>query len=781
MAKSRSSSATVTAVAAVKKAAAGATKPAVVPPAAEPAPAEKEKAAPPVAPTKRRATAQALAAGQRDISVSEFFAKNRHLLGFDSPRKALLTSVKEAVDNSLDACEEAGILPEIWVHIEAVGDSASRYRMGVQDNGPGIVRKQIPLIFGKLLYGSKFHRLRMSRGQQGIGISAAGMYGVLTTGKPVKIVSKISAKEPAHYYELRIDTKTNEPQILNGKGEGIDIPPGKSGADLMAKNGIEWVAVNDREEAVEHGTRVTIEMEAKFQRGRGSVEEYLEQTAIANPHCRIHFLSPDGQERVFERSNHELPPEPKEIKPHPYGVELGRLVTMLQEHPKATLAQFLSQSFSRVSSGVARKICDSAKLSTRATCAKLGRGEADALYKAIQETKIPPPATDCIVPIGEQRLLAGLRQVVPGEFFTAATRPPGVYRGNPFVIEAALAYGGGPGAQKVSLEALTELAAESDARSLRQFLTTTFSGMGGEAADKILDEAKLAPRQSPSKLKKDALAALHGAMQHVNLDEGSNMSVLRFANRVPLQFQHAACAVTQTILATNWRSYGLSQSRGALPSGPVTVMVHMASVWVPFTSESKEAIASYPEIQKEIRLALQAVGRNLGLFLRRRLRVQQEGQRRSIFLRYLGEVAQAVATINGTDAKKLYDDLLALAKKKTAQADVRYDDSGKPIVEEEELDLGKNCIIVAPGEVGLTQAAADAVDDDISAGKKPPSKEAGRKKRGKIASVEGEGDDADDDSDADMPDEEAAPKRGKAAKADAPKPAKGKGPKKKSR
>ena len=137
-------------------------------------------------PAKRRATAQTLAAGQRDISVSEFFAKNRHLLGFDSPRKALLTSVKEAVDNSLDACEEAGILPEIWVRIEQVGESGSRYRMSVQDNGPGIVAKQIPLIFGKLLYGSKFHRLRMSRGQQGIGISAAGMYGVLTTGKPVR-------------------------------------------------------------------------------------------------------------------------------------------------------------------------------------------------------------------------------------------------------------------------------------------------------------------------------------------------------------------------------------------------------------------------------------------------------------------------------------------------------------------------------------------------------------------------------------------------------------------
>jgi len=665
-----------------------------------PAAALAPTAAPPPSgpPAKRRATAQSLAAGQRDISVSEFFAKNRHLLGFDSPRKALLTSVKEAVDNSLDACEEAGILPEIWVHIEQVGESGNRFRMSVQDNGPGIVSKQIPLIFGKLLYGSKFHRLRMSRGQQGIGISAAGMYGVLTTGKPVKIISKIDAKHAAHYSELRIDTKTNQPEILNGKGDGVDIPAGKGGAELMKKHSIEWVAENDRGESIEHGTRVTIEMEAKFQRGRGSVEEYLEQTAISNPHARIHFQGPDGPERILERSTNDLPPEPKEIKPHPYGVELGRLVTMLQEQPRLTLSQFLVQSFSRVSHGTAKKICDTAKLSPRVTAGKLGRGEADALFKAVQDTKIPPPATDCVVPIGEQRLLAGLRQVVPGEFFTAATRPPSVYRGNPFVIEAALAFGGGPSAQKVSLEGLSELAGESDARSLRQFLTTTFAGMSGEGADKILEEAKLAPRQSPARLTKQALAALHGAMQHVNVDEGQSMTVLRYANRVPLQFQPAACAVTQTILSTNWRSYGLSQSRGSLPTGPVTTMVHVASVWVPFTSESKEAIASYPEIQKEIRLALQAVGRKLGMYLRRRLRVAQEGQRRSIFLRYLKEVATAVSSINGLDRDELYDKLLAVAKRKTAEADVKLDDRGRPIQEQEEdLELGDNCIIVPQG------------------------------------------------------------------------------------
>ena len=179
------------------------------------------------------------------------------------------------------------------------------------------------------------------------------------------------------------------------------------------------------------------------------------------------------------------------------------------------------------------------------------------------------------------------------------------------------------------------------------------------------------------------------------------MSVLRYANRVPLQFQAGACAITQTLMATNWRAYGLNQSRGSLPSGPVTVMVHMASVWVPFTNESKEAIAAYPEIQKELRLALQAVGRKLGMFLRRRLRVRQEGERRNLFLRYLGEVATAVSRINRADRQKLYDQLLEVAKKRTAQADVELDDRGQAVADE---DFGQGVLIVADEPGGRDEA-----------------------------------------------------------------------------
>jgi DNA topoisomerase-6 subunit B len=678
--------------------------------------------------SRRRVTAESMAAKQRDISVSEFFAKNRHLLGFDNPRKALLTTVKEAVDNSLDACEEAGIVPEIWVSIEPTGNN--RFKVGVQDNGPGIVKKQIPLIFGKLLYGSKFHRLRMSRGQQGIGISAAGMYGMLTTGKPVRIISKTSPRKPAHYFELQIDTKRNLPEIINGKGEGEDIPAGEKGHKYIADRGIDWVAhypavtktkasaatsttssSTDTADAaaasttaaaprlgpeVKSGTRVTIELEGRYIRGRGSVDEYLEQTAIANPHVTIHYRDADGEETTYSRSTETLPPEPKEIKPHPYGVELGRLVTMLKDTPAGTISQFLTESFSRVTSSVARTVCEAAKISTRANPKRIGRQEADSLYQAIQTTRISSPATDCLVPIGEPLILKGLHQVVPGEFYCAATRPPAVYRGNPFLIEVGLAYGGSSTAQKVTLEALTELLLESDARTLRQFLLNTFDGIGSDAAEKILNVAKMGTRQSPARMKKDEIAQLHSAMKNVNFSDGQTMQVLRYANRVPLQFQPAACAITQSVIANNWRSYGLHQSRGQLPHGPITVMVHVASVWVPFTSESKEAIAAYPEIQKELRLGLQAVGRKLALYLNRRNRVKQEGERRSIFLRYLGEVAQAVGTIQDLDDKhrsSLYERLLHVAKRKTAEADTRFDDRGNKKVESEE-DFGDNVLIV---------------------------------------------------------------------------------------
>ncbi|MBM4262540.1 MAG: DNA topoisomerase VI subunit B [Deltaproteobacteria bacterium] len=541
-------------------------------------------------------TAAEMGARQREISVSEFFTKNRHLLGFDNPRKAMLTCVKEAVDNALDACEEAAILPDVTVKLEVVPtgnttpapSQATRFRVTVIDYGPGIVRQQIPPIFAKLLYGSKFHRLRMSRGQQGIGISAAGMYAQLTTGKPVQITSRTSAKAPAHYFEVQIDTKKNEPRIFENKK-------------------IDWE--NHR------GTQVTMEIEGRYQKGRASVDEYLEQTAIANPHVKLTYHTPEGEVKEYPRTIEELPPQPREIKPHPYGIEFGMMLKMLHDTKSHSLSGFLASEFSRVSSQLAVEISKKAKLSPDAKPRDLHGAAAEAFYKAIQETKIMAPPSNCISPIGERAILHGLYKQIKGEFYTAVTRPPAVYRGNPFVIEAGLAFGKAPH--------LMESKEETPAMPLAE----------GEEKD----------------------------------DDNELARVIRYANRVPLLYQQSACSTFKAVLDTSWKNYNISQSRGALPAGPMVIFVHMASVWVPFTSESKEAIADYDEIRKEIKLALQECGRRLGVFLRRRERAAGEFRRRNIFQLYIEEVAEACGRLKGGKlaVEKLKEQLQKIAAKRT--------------------------------------------------------------------------------------------------------------------
>ncbi len=510
--------------------------------------------------------AQTMAARQREISVSEFFTKNRHLLGFDNPRKALLTAVKEAVDNSLDACDESHILPDITVEIRSVEGYEDRFTVVIADNGPGIVRQQIPRIFGKLLYGSKFHRLRQSRGQQGIGISAAGMYGQLTTGKGMKITSRTGKDKPAHYFEIHIDTAKNEPQILKDEEK-------------------EW--------EVERGTRVEFELEAKFQRGRQSIDEYLQQTAVANPHARIVYKAPDGQDMEFPRASKEPPPQPREIKPHPYGIELGALMHVLRTTKSRNVAGCLAQDFSRVSAQNARAICQRAGIEPKGRPSRIAAQEAERLYKAVQETKLMSPPTDCLAPIGEEALVAGLQKEFKADFYTAVTRSPAVYRGNPFVVEAALAWGG-------------ELPGDELGR------------------------------------------------------------VLRFANRVPLLYQQGSCAIWESVLEVDWKNYHVEQSRGAPPSGPLVITVHFASVWVPFTSESKEAIASYPEVVKETKLALQECGRRVSVFLSKRRRALEEERKKSYITKYIPHIGIGLREILGfpeKDEQKIVKQLTNILEK----------------------------------------------------------------------------------------------------------------------
>ncbi|HLE98018.1 MAG TPA: DNA topoisomerase VI subunit B, partial [Candidatus Thermoplasmatota archaeon] len=384
--------------------------------------------------------AEELAKKQKEISVSEFFERNKHILGFDSAVRAIITSVKEGVDNALDACEEAGILPEVNVEIARahpvpVGRSGGATQpeelvLTVEDNGPGIVKKQIGNIFARLLYGSRFHAIRQSRGQQGIGISAVVMYGQLTTGRPAVIESKIGPEQPTLRMHLKLDTKRNQPDVVKEEVVHWDKP---------------------------HGTKVSVHLVGKYQRGGQSVYEYLRSTAIVNPHARITFKEPDGTTTIFERASEALPAPTQEIKPHPEGVELGTLLKMAKHTQTTKVVSFLVDEFTRVGYRTARDICEFAEkeLSPDERLALKGKAledwkpenldvpHAKALLAAFKKVKIQSPPTDCLSPIGELLVKKGVRKELPDTDFVATmTRPANVYSGNPFQVEAGIAYGG---------------------------------------------------------------------------------------------------------------------------------------------------------------------------------------------------------------------------------------------------------------------------------------------------------------------------------------------------
>ncbi|MGP8321549.1 MAG: DNA topoisomerase VI subunit B [Methanosarcinaceae archaeon] len=492
--------------------------------------------------------AEELAKKQQAISVAEFFEKNRQILGFDSAPRSLITTVKEAVDNSLDACEEAGILPDILLQIERAGKD--NLTVIIEDNGPGIVKEQIPKVFAKLLYGSRFHALKQSRGQQGIGISASVLYSQLTSGRPTKIISTIGRDSPAHYYELMINTSNNEPEIL--KSEVVD-----------------W----DRP----HGTRVELEIEASYVKGRRqSISEYLKATAIINPHTRITFIEPDGNELIFERATDKLPTPAKEILPHPHGIELGTLMKMMRYTERQKLGAFLRYSFTKIGLLTAGEICKAAGLDHDLDPHEFTRDQTKKLLEAFTKVKIMAPPTDCLSPIGEKFIYKGLEKEYSVDFIATATRAASVYSGNPFIVEVGIVYGG-------------------------------------------------------------------------NLSKDDRIDIMRFANRVPLLYQQGGCVVTHAVESIKWKQYGLNQPGGGMPTGPVILLIHVASTNVPFTSESKDAIADIPEIKDEIELAIKEVARKLNRFVSKQGNLKKRREKEIIIEKVLPKMAEKLAETLGRD------------------------------------------------------------------------------------------------------------------------------------
>lgn len=458
-------------------------------------------------------------------STAEYFSKNLQQVGFSSPTKAVLTTLKEAVDNSLDACEDHEILPDIEVLIEKVTVGTRKnvdiIKIRVTDNGPGLAPDDLSKVYGEYLASSKFGRGRCSRGQQGIGISAATTWGQLTTATGVRVTTKTSKMKSAITALVEVDIKKNQGVIKDKKNVDWDRP---------------------------HGTSVEFIIEGRMQlNGEGGILTYLTATSLSNPHLTLRYRINDEAPVLMDRVTNELIAIPDAVPPHPHTMKLGEFISHSHMFGKSSLETFLKQGFSRITDqSIAAMIKAGCKKNWfKEPLTSLGKEEVDKVYSVLQEIELTPPSTRSVLRIGEEALSKSIQRLGEVDFFSVVSRKPTIADFKPVVVEVAI-----------------------------------------------------------SRLK------------NYSGEQDSPVTVLRFANRVPLQFDKAACAIIKAIESVNWKAYGLNQSKNSLPQGPYIIAVSVVSPFIKFKNASKETIDASDELVEELRLTLMQAGQKLSRFIR---------------------------------------------------------------------------------------------------------------------------------------------------------------------
>ena len=499
----------------------------------------------------------------KEHSVADFFKKNKQMLGLSGKQRTLTTIIHELVTNSLDACEEAGILPEIEVAISELG--TEYYEISVVDNGPGIPEDKIASALGKLLAGTKFHRLVQTRGQQGIGVSGIILLSQMTTGKPSKVISGTN-KGKSISLEISIDSKTNTPKVtdkhyLENKFKGLAVKC--KFKDLV------------------------------YKKGQNSVDEYLRRTAIANPHLTLKFQDPNGETTKYTRTVNKLPNIPTAVKPHPRGVTVDEMLTYARHAQARKVNSFLTTTFDRFGQTSIDNVQQLAHFDLNKDPRALTWEEAEDLIKAIKQTKFIAPSTDNLVPIGEDHIKKSLKSIVEPEFLAVVTRKPMVYQGGyAFQIEAGVAYGGKAG-RLISVEKTNG----------KEVLT----------------------------------------------EEVRSSEIIRYANKAPLLFDAAGCAITKTVESVEWKRYGVSN----FDSSPTTVFVNLISVHIPYTSAGKSAVSDDPDIVAEIKLALMDVARKVGIYIIEKKREEEKKEKKKVFAKYAPYVVDALIHTTGEKNREL--------------------------------------------------------------------------------------------------------------------------------
>ncbi|MCL5427718.1 MAG: DNA topoisomerase VI subunit B [Candidatus Marsarchaeota archaeon] len=506
----------------------------------------------------------------KEHSISEFFRKNSQMLGYSGKVRSLTTVVHEYVSNSLDACEEAGVLPEIKVEVKML--SEDRYTVCVSDNGPGIPFKHVGKVYATVLAGTKFHRYVQQRGQQGIGATGCTLYSKITTGKPTHV--KSSTGKESYQCDIDLDIKSNKPIIKMVS----QIPDGGRGTTVCGEFG-----------------------DVKYENSDHGVYEYIKRTALSNPHASITLIEPDGKESAFLRSSSELPRKPRAIKPHPLGIDVNDFIEYAHRSINRKLSAFLTETFSRVTPGKVAELKDIAKdIDFDSDPTKMSWADAEKVVKAFKQVKWMAPELDSMSVIGEAQIETTMKNILAPKFLGVVERKPKVFRGGvPFVVEAGIAYGGSSG-KKVN----------------------------GTRADGTAIEA-----------------------------EGN---ILRFANKVPLLFDASNCAITEAAKSIDWKRYGIAK----FDEEPVSVLVNVSSVYVPYSGVGKQAIAKEEDIVEEIRLAVMDCGRILQRYLSGVRTLHLQESRYKTIIRYVSQLSRDLGDITGKDSKVIESELKSTIEKK---------------------------------------------------------------------------------------------------------------------
>jgi DNA topoisomerase VI subunit B len=495
-------------------------------------------------------------------STAEYFSKNLQQVGFSSGTKAVLTTLKEAVDNSLDACEDADILPEIFIEIEKLGTGSSKnldtIRVRVTDNGPGLHPDDVTRVFGEYLASSKFGRGRCSRGQQGIGISAATTWAQITSAKGANIITKTSKMKQAVSCSIEVDIKKNLGVMKNKKNINWDRP---------------------------HGVSCEFTFDGRLQlNGDAGILTYLTGTSLVNPHMKLTYKINDEKPVVLDRVSDDLIKIPAAVPPHPHTMKLGEFLAHSTLFGKATLSTFLKTGFSRVSDQTLSELAKHGlkKAWLKEPISKLGQAEMKIVFSSLQEAKLLAPSTRSVLSIGEDSLSKSIRRLGEIDFFSVLSRKPTICDAKPVAVEVAVA------------------------RLLKN-----------------------------------------------NQDSDDPVQVLRFANRVPLQFDKGACAIVKSIESVNWKSYGLNQPKRSVPTGPYVIAVSVVSPFIKFKNASKETIDASDELVAELRLALMQTGQRLARFVNKEKKEADLEKKRAHIEQFGPILIEGIGRITGAPRTRL--------------------------------------------------------------------------------------------------------------------------------